>query len=45
MMAAIREDLAAAGIEQEVFASERALVESGGVERAIAGLEQKGLVY
>ena len=45
MMAAIRKDLAAAGIEQEVFASERALVESGGVERAIAGLEEKGLVY
>ncbi|MDE0406528.1 MAG: arginine--tRNA ligase [Alphaproteobacteria bacterium] len=45
MMAAIREDLAAAGIEQEVFTSERALVESGGVERAIAGLEQEGLVY
>ena len=45
MMKAIREDLAAAGIEQQVFASERALVESGGVERAIAGLEEKGLVY
>ncbi len=45
MMAAIRENLAAAGIAQDVFASERALVESGGVERAIAGLEEKGLVY
>ncbi len=45
MMVAIREDLAAAGIEQQVFTSERALVDAGGVERAIAGLEQKGLVY
>ncbi len=45
MMAVIREDLAAAGIAQEVFTSERAMVESGGVERAIAGLAERNLVY
>ena len=45
MMATIRDDLAAAGIAQEVFTSERALVEAGGVERAIAGLEAEGLIY
>ena len=50
MMELIREDLAALGIRHQVFSSERALSEpiDGGpsrIERAIAALEEKGLLY
>jgi len=45
MMDMIRDDLAAAGIAQEVFSSERAIVEAGGVDKALAALEEKGLIY
>ena len=45
MMALIREDLHALGVDQEVFTSERALVESGGVERALDELTQLGVLY
>ena len=45
MMDMIRDDLAALGIEQSVFTSERGLVEAGQVEVAIADLEKEGLVY
>ncbi|HZB89831.1 MAG TPA: arginine--tRNA ligase [Stellaceae bacterium] len=45
MMALIRGDLAAVGIKHDVFASERALVESGAVEQVLATLEAEGLVY
>jgi len=45
MMNSIREDLAAAGIKQDLFTSERALVEAGRVEDVVAALEAKGLVY
>ena len=45
MMALIRADLAAIGIVHDVFASERAIVESGAVERALAALEAAGLIY
>ena len=45
IMGWIREDLALLGIEQEVFSSERALVEAGGVERALKTLEDRGLIY
>jgi arginyl-tRNA synthetase len=45
MMDSIREDLAAAGIKQDLFSSERALVEAGRVEDVVAALEAKGLVY
>jgi arginyl-tRNA synthetase len=45
MMALIRDDLAALGIRQDVFTSERALIESGGVERAVKALEKLGLIY
>src|SRR5690606_25120019 len=44
-MAMIRADLEALGIRQDVFSSERALVESGGVERALQTLEERGLIY
>ena len=45
MMDMIRDDLAALGISQDLFTSERALVEAGKVDRAIADLEEQGLVY
>jgi len=45
IMAGIREDLALLGIEQEVFSSERAMIEAGGVERALKTLEDRGLIY
>lgn len=45
MMALIRDDLASLEIRQDVFTSERELVESGGVERAVKALEKLGLIY
>jgi arginyl-tRNA synthetase len=45
MMALIRADLEALGCHQEVFTSERALHDSGRVERALETLEAKGLIY
>ena len=45
MMDLIRDDLAAVGIRQEIFSSERAMVESGGIERCLTDLEDRGLIY
>jgi arginyl-tRNA synthetase len=45
MMAEIREDLALLGVEQDVFMSERSLVEAGAVEGAVRLLDDKGLIY
>lgn len=49
MMAMIREDLAALGIDQDVFFSERTLHQGGAgesaIERTIAALEEAGLIY
>jgi arginyl-tRNA synthetase len=45
MLALIQEDLAALGVVHDVFSSERALVEAGGVERAILLLKERGLIY
>ncbi len=45
MMATIREDLAALGVQQEVFASERALVEAGAADATIEQLRARGLIY
>lgn len=45
MMVLIREDLAMLGIRHDVFTSERALHEAGGVERGLKNLEDKGLLY
>ena len=45
MMDLIREDLLVLGVDQEVFTSERALVEAGAVERAVEALREKGMVY
>jgi arginyl-tRNA synthetase len=46
MMDRIRADLAALGVHQNIFTSERKdIVEKGKVERALAELERRGLIY
>ena len=45
MMDLIRGDLAALGIEMDVFYSEKSLYGSGRIEAAIADLDAKGLIY
>ncbi|MEW5703265.1 MAG: arginine--tRNA ligase [Pseudomonadota bacterium] len=45
MLALIREDLKALGIVFDVFSSERALVEEGGVAAAFETLSANGLIY
>ncbi|MGI4951514.1 MAG: arginine--tRNA ligase [Janthinobacterium lividum] len=45
MMDSIRTDLAALGVVPDVFTSERALVERGGVDAVIGRLEAQGLIY
>ncbi len=45
MMERIRADLDRLGIHQDVFSSERGLVESGGVDRALRTLADRGLIY
>ena len=45
MMALIRADLAAIGVEMDVFYSERALYGTGRIEAAVAALHAKGLIY
>ena len=45
MMDMIREDLAALGVEMDVFFSERSLYGSGRIESALQTLQKKGLIY
>ncbi len=45
MLDSIREDLAALGVVPDVFTSERALLESGAVARAIDALRARNLIY
>ncbi len=45
MMALIREDLAVLGVHQDVFTSERKLVESGMVDEVLKTLEAMGHIY
>ncbi|HXQ51751.1 MAG TPA: arginine--tRNA ligase [Stellaceae bacterium] len=45
IMEMIKQDLAALGIEHAVFTSEREIVNSGAIERAMETLEARGLVY
>jgi len=45
MMATIRADLKAVGVEHEVITSEREIVAAGGIEKAIAALDKLGLIY
>ena len=45
MMDLIREDLAALGVEMDVFFSEKALYGTGRIEAALERLDQAGLIY
>jgi len=45
MMARIREDLAALGVQMDVYSSERALYGTGQIEAAIKTLRDMGLIY
>ncbi|WP_209425161.1 arginine--tRNA ligase [Pararhodobacter sp. SW119] len=45
MMAMIRGDLAALGVEMDVYSSEKALYGTGRIEAALARLRQAGLIY
>jgi arginyl-tRNA synthetase len=45
MMVMIRADLKMLGVEHEVITSERAIVATGGIEKAVAALEKAGLIY
>ncbi len=45
MLDLIRADLALLGVHHDLFASERAVQEAGAVDRALALLDDKGLVY
>ncbi len=45
MLGEIRDDLAALGVAQEIFSSERALVASGAADSVIDRLAQQGLIY
>jgi len=45
MLRLIRDDLDAVGVHQDVFTSERALVRSAGVDRALARLSDLGVLY
>jgi arginyl-tRNA synthetase len=45
MLDLIKADLALLGVHHDLFASEREVQESGAVDRALAVLDEKGLVY
>jgi arginyl-tRNA synthetase len=45
MLTLIKDDLAGLGVHHDLFASEREVQESGAVDRALALLDEKGLVY
>ena len=45
MVDGIKVDLGRLGVEMHVYSSERALVESGGVDAVMRGLDEKGLLY
>jgi arginyl-tRNA synthetase len=45
MLASIKEDLFALGVRHDVFTSERTLLASGAVDRAVSLLQDKGLIY
>ena len=45
MMQDVREDLHLLGVEQDVFSSERGLIESGAVDASIEWFHSQGLIY
>ncbi len=45
MLDLIKDDLAALGVAFDIFSSERALVDAGKVDEAVAFLDERGLIY
>ena len=45
MMQEIRDDLHLLGVDQDVFSSERAMIDSGAVDASIDWLQERGLIY
>ena len=45
MMREMREDLLLLGVDQDVFTSERAMIDSGAVDAVIGWLNEQGLIY
>ncbi len=45
MMGLIREDLKSLGVEMDIFFSEKSLYGTGLIEKALASLDEKGLIY
>ncbi|MCG5243314.1 arginine--tRNA ligase [Azospirillum doebereinerae] len=45
IMGWIKEDLGVLGVRMDVYSSERALVQAGAVDVALAALEERGLIY
>ncbi len=45
MMQEIRDDLHVLGVDQDVFSSERAMIDSGAVDASIDWLQSEGLIY
>ncbi len=45
MLVSIREDLGLLGVQQDLFSSERKLVEAGAADATIERLREKGLIY
>jgi arginyl-tRNA synthetase len=45
MMRETREDLLLLGVDQDVFSSERAMIDSGAVDASIEWLQSRGLIY
>ena len=45
MMDLIRDDLAALGVEMDVFFSEKSLYGTGRIEQVLEALQAKGLIY
>jgi arginyl-tRNA synthetase len=45
MVVGIKEDLGKLGVDMHVYASERGLVDSGGVDAVMRSLDEKGLLY
>jgi arginyl-tRNA synthetase len=45
MMKMIKDDLAALGVHQDEFTSERAIIAAGGIQNALNSLQARGLIY
>jgi arginyl-tRNA synthetase len=45
MLSLIKQDLDVLGVRFDSFVSERGIIDSGGIDHALAALEQRGLIY